>query len=74
MDSRVLKSEATAMPADDSMNDDELMLLLSASNNDVDTALQLQNLGSVDEDKKCAGVGQFVSISYVFEYHKNTHI
>lgn len=66
VDSRILKSEATAMPADDSMHDDELMLLLSESNNDSDTASQLQGLDSINEDKKCAAVGQFVSISFVF--------
>lgn len=70
VNSRLITSEATRMPADDSMHDDDLMVMLSESRNnkDGDTPLQMQNLDDVTEEKKCAGVGEFVS-TFVFGYH-----
>lgn len=67
MNSRVLKSEATRMPNSGSMHDDELMVLLNGSVNDGENSLQMQSLDRDTEDKKCAKVGEFVSISFVFD-------
>lgn len=60
---RFLTSEATRMRADDSIHDDDFMAMLSDSMNykDGDTPLQIHTLNDVSDEKKCAGVGQFVS-------------
>lgn len=67
VNSRVLKSEITRTPADDSKQDNELMFMLSESKNGGETPIQMQTLDRVTDDKKCAGVGEFVS-TFVFGY------
>lgn len=61
VNSHVLKSEASPNQAVVSMQDDEPMVISEISDDGI-IPLEVQSLDGINEEKKCAVIGEFVSI------------